>query len=102
QGRDRRRVLQGGADNFGRIDHTSFDEVLIYACRRIESPVIAVVLKQLANHQRSVLAGILRDLACGYLDRSTHDVDTSLLVSVAGLDSFQRLLRPQQGDAATR
>ena len=63
---------------------------------------ILFLFHDLANHNRTVGAGIDRDLARRGLDRLTHDLDTMLLILIFGAQAFKCLDRAEQGYAATR
>src|SRR5664279_3857468 len=101
QTRDRRGVLEGRADDLGRIDNAELDQVTILPGLRIVAVVIVLGFEQLANHHGAVRAGVVNDLAGRRLDRFADDVDAGLLIGVFDLKVFEGRDSTEQGDAAT-
>src|SRR4029453_13130394 len=75
EARDRRRVLQRGANDLRRVDHAGLDEVLVHERRGVEAER-ALALFYLRDDDRAVGARVASDLAQRLLERATHDVDT--------------------------
>src|SRR5271165_963281 len=100
QASHRRRVLQRNADHLGRVDDARLDHVLVLAALRVEAVGVVVVLQHLAGYDRTVLAGILGDLAQRRHDRLADHVDAEALVVVLGLQVRQHLARARQSHAA--
>jgi hypothetical protein len=72
QSGNRGRILQGGADDLGRVDDTLGRQVTVLAFLGIVAVGISVILADLADDDRSILAGIDGDLA------SALDAETAL------------------------
>src|SRR5262245_50135284 len=81
---DRGRTLQRRAHHFGRVDDALRDEIAVLARLCVIAVGVGVLLQDLADHDRAVLAGIDGDLARGPGDRLTNDLDAGLLVVVVG------------------
>src|SRR5262249_35910749 len=79
---DRRRVLQGGPNNFGRINDSLTDKVDVFAVLGVEAKAILILLKDLADDDGTVLACVNHYLASRPRERLAHDVDAGLLVIV--------------------
>jgi len=75
QARDRRRILQGRADDLGRVDDALGHQVAVLAGLSVVTEVVLIFLKDLANHDRAIIAGVDRDLAGRCLQRLAHDFD---------------------------
>src|ERR1700730_10303790 len=99
---DRRRILQRGAYHLGRIDDAFLDQVAILAGLRVIAEHILLVLQDLADHDRAVLASIERDLACRPGERLPDNLDSGLLVSIGRGQLAERLGRAQERDPAAR
>ena len=102
QARDRRRALQRLTHDLGRIDDALGEHVHILAVLRIEAVAVLVLVEDLADDDRAVLARIERDLARRSGEGLAHDLDAGLLVVVLRADLLQRLGGTEQGDAAAR
>src|SRR3954464_11980491 len=103
QARDRSRALQGLTHDLGRIDDALGEHVHILAVLRIEAVAVLVLLQDLADDHRTVLARIEGNLACRSGEGLAHDLDAGLLVVVLRtLELSQNLTGTQQGDAAAR
>src|SRR6266508_3719163 len=102
QARDRGRTLQRRAHDLGRVDDALGDEIAVLARLGVIAVGVAVLLQDLADHDRAVLAGIDGDLACRPGNRLAHDLDAGLLVVVVGAYPLQGLARAQQRHAAAR
>ena len=76
---DRRRVLQGRARHFERLDDAGFEHVDELAAHRVEA--LAGLGRLDALHfNRTLEARVLRDLAERLLESALDDVDADLLV----------------------
>src|SRR6476659_1669319 len=99
---NRRRTLDRRAHHLGRVDNAFADEIAVFTGLRVEAVGILLLVHDLADHDRTVRAGIDRDLTRRRLDRLTHDLHAVLLVLVFGLDALECIDRTQQGDATAR
>ena len=68
----------------------------------IEAISVGVLLRNLAYHQRAIVAGIGRDLLRRPRERPSDDIDSVRLTLVGDLDLLQRTAGAKQGDAAPR
>src|SRR5262249_9243045 len=102
QAGDRGRTLQRRAHHFSRVDDALRDEIAVLARPCVIAVGVGVLLQDLADHDRAVLAGIDGDLARGPGDRLTDDLDAGLLVVVVGADLLERLACAQQRHAPAR
>src|SRR5687767_7907402 len=75
--RDRRGVLQRGANDLGRVDHAGGEKVLVLERRGVEAEATLTLL-DLADDDRSVDAGVRRDLTERLLERAADDVHAEL------------------------
>ena len=82
QSRDRGRALQGGANNLGRIDNALAHEIAEFAGLSVEAIGISVLVQDLADHDRAILARIDYNLARRPAQCLPHDLDTVPLVLV--------------------
>src|SRR5262249_47525440 len=87
--RGRRGVLEGRADDLGRIDNAERNEVAKFADLRIIAVPIFSGFEQLADPHRAVPAGIVDDLARRHLNRLANDVDAGLLIGILDLDRVE-------------
>src|SRR6202011_3467732 len=99
---DRSRVLDRHTNNLGRVDDALGDQVPVFAGLGVEAVGILILLEDLADDHRAVLARVDRDLAGRIGQRLAHDIDAGLLVVVLGADALEVLGGPEQGDAAAR
>src|ERR1700733_9164061 len=97
---DRRSVLQGDPHDLRRIDDAGVQHVDILLGLRVEAEGRRLVLKHLADDDRTLHARVLRDLADWGLKRPEHDVDAGLDVRILVAELADRGLGPQQRDAA--
>ena len=88
---NRCRTLDRRTHDLGRVDNAFGDEIAVFAGLRVEAVGILILVHDLADNDRSVRAGIDRDLARRRLDRLAHDLDAVLLVLVLGLDALECL-----------
>ena len=84
QAGDRSRVLDRRTHDLGRVDDALGDQVAVLAGLRVEAVGVLILLQDLADDDRAVLAGIGGDLAGRSLDRLADDLDAVLLVFVLG------------------
>src|SRR5713226_2050911 len=99
---NRRCVLDRRANDLGRVDDALRDQVDVFAGLRVEAVGVLVLLEDLADDDRAVLARVDRDLARRPGERLADDLDAGLLVVVRGLDALELLGSTEQGDAAAR
>src|SRR5712692_6766015 len=99
---NRRCVLDRRANDLGRVDDALRDQVDVFAGLRVEAVGVLVLLEDLADDDRAVLARVDRDLARRPGERLADDLDAGLLVVVRGLDALELLGGTEQGDAAAR
>src|SRR5712692_2683061 len=99
---NRRCVLDRRANDLGRVDDALRDQVDVFAGLRVEAVGVLVLLEDLADDNRAVLARVDRDLARRPGERLADDLDAGLLVVVRGLDALELLGGTEQGDAAAR
>ena len=88
-------ILQGGADDLGRVDDALGHQVTVLAFLGIIAIGVRVILADLADDDRSILASIDGDLASRRTERFPDDVDASLLIVVLGSQFAERLDGPQ-------
>src|SRR5262245_46153376 len=87
--RSRRGVLEGRADDLGRIDNAERNEVAIFAGLRVVAIAIFLGFEQLADHHGAVHAGIVCDLARRSLNGLANDGDAGLLIEILDLDRVE-------------
>src|SRR6516225_9039498 len=97
---DRGGILQCYSDDLGRVDDPGRYQVLVVARLRVITKVRLVLVGQLANDDRALNAGILRDLPDRRLDSLADDVNADLLVVVHGVESGQNFAGKEQRHAA--
>src|SRR5882757_5906225 len=102
QSRNRGCVLDRRPHDLGRVDDALGDQVDVFARLRVEAVGVLILLEDLADDDRAVLARVDRDLACRPGERLADDLDAGLLVVVRGLDALELLGGTEQGDAAAR
>src|SRR6185295_8465293 len=102
ESRDGRCVLDCHTNHLGRVDDALGDQVDVFAGLRVEAVGILILLEDLADDHRTVLASIDGDLAGWRGERLADDLDAGLLVVVLGAKSLEMLGGAQQGDAAAR
>ena len=96
------RALQGLTHDLGRVDDALLDHVDVFAVLGVEAEAVVLLLDDLADDHRTVLAGVGRDLAGRSLDRLAHDLDAGPLVVVVRADLLEHFGRAQQRHAAAR
>ena len=74
----------------------------VFAGLRVEAVAVLILLEDLADDDRAVLARIEGDLAGRSRERLADDLDAGLLVVVAGAELAQAFAGAEQGDAAAR
>src|SRR5581483_8606410 len=97
EGRDGRRVLEGGAGHLCRVDDAGLDEVLDLADRGVEAEVAGLTLN-VGDPHPGRQASVVGDLPARCLHRSPHDAGTDRLVTVE-VERLHRRAGPQQGGA---
>src|SRR6266481_6161950 len=95
-------VLDRRPHDLGRVDDALGDQVDVFARLRVEAVGVLILLEDLADDDRAVLARVDRDLARRPGERLADDLDAGLLVVVRGLDALELLGGTEQGDAAAR
>src|SRR5262249_20961878 len=86
----------------GRVDDALAHQVAVLAGLRVVTEVVLIFLKDLANYDRTIIAGVDHDLAGRGLQRLADDLDPVLLVLVLGSETLERINRTEQWDAAAR
>src|SRR5205807_1660980 len=102
QSRDGRGVLQRRARDFGRVDDAGRDQILVLVGLGVVAVVQLGRVLHLADHDRRLGPGVLRDDPDRLLERAADDLDAGLLVVIGAPDLVERLLAPQQRNAAAR
>src|SRR5882672_4540989 len=102
QSRNRGCVLDRRTHDLGRVDDALGDQVDVFARLRVEAVGVLILLEDLADDDRAVLARVDRDLARRPGERLADDLDAGLLVVVRCLDALELLGGTEQGDAAAR
>src|SRR5882762_5514600 len=102
QSRNRGCVLDRRPHDLGRVDDALGDQVDVFARLRVEAVGVLILLEDLADDDRAVLARVDRDLARRVRQRLAHDLDAGLLVVVLGAQPLELLGSTEQGDAAAR
>ena len=93
-------ALQCCAHHLGRVDDALGHHVDVLAGLRVEAEAVGILLKDLADHDRAILAGIECDLARRPRERFADNVHAVLLVLVRCADALEHLGGAQQRDAA--
>src|SRR5271165_6732588 len=96
QPRNRSGILQCHPHDLGRIDDPGRHHVLVVARLRVIAEVRLVLVGQLADDDRALDTGILRDLPDWRLNRLADDVNPDLLVVVRGVESGENLAGKEQ------
>src|SRR2546423_1807788 len=100
--RDRRRVLQRGAGDLGRVDDAGRNQILVLVGESVVAVVGLLRGPDLLNDDRTFAPSVLHDHAHRLLERATDDVDTDLLIALVQLERLERLLRAHQRYATAR
>src|SRR6266487_1796313 len=95
-------VLQRRAGDLGRVDDAGRDQILVLVGLGVVAVVQLGRVPHLADHDRRLGPGVLRDDPDGLLERAADDLDAGLLVVIAAPDLVERLLAPQERHAAAR
>src|SRR6266536_118504 len=101
QPRNGSRILQRGADHLGRVNDALGNQVAVLALLRVVAVGVGVLLADLADNERAVLAGIDGDLAGRRAERLPDDIDASPLIIVLGFQSAEGLYCSQQRHSTT-
>src|SRR5258705_8722794 len=102
EARNRRRILQRGPGDLGRVDDPSGDQILVLIGQRVVAVTVVLRLANLLDDDGAFTTGVLHDYPHRLLDRFTDDVDADLLVALGELEGLERLLRANQRDTAAR
>src|SRR5205823_4589304 len=73
---DRRRVLEGGPGDLGRVDDARLEQVLVDAGGRVQALRRRLEVPYLLDDDPALVAGVDRDLLQRLLDRPGHDPGT--------------------------
>src|ERR1700720_793981 len=84
-------ALQRCAHHLGRVDDALGHHVDVLARLRVEAEAVGVLLKDLADHDRAILAGIECDLARRPRERFANNVHAVLLVLIRSADALEHL-----------
>src|SRR3984893_13073686 len=87
------------AARLGRVDDALRHHVDVLARLRVEAEAVGILLKDLADHDRAILACIERDLARRPRERFADNVHAVLLVLIRSADALEHLGGAQQRDA---
>src|SRR5207342_2033398 len=99
---DRRRVLKRRTNHLGRVDHAGIGEVLINLGLGVEADPLVLAFEQLARNDRTVVTGVLSDLANRRIKRLADDIDAARLIVVLALQALKSLGGIEQRNAAAR
>src|SRR5208282_1237460 len=102
EARNRGGILQRDAHNLGRVDDPLGHQIAELAGLRVIAVSVGIVLQDLADHNRAILAGVDCDLARRPADRLFDDLDAVPLVLVFAPKLLDRLPGAQQRDPAAR
>jgi hypothetical protein len=92
QTRDGGGVLQCGPHDLGRVDDALRHQVAILAGLRVIAEGVGVLVQDLANDDRAIIAGVDRDLARRLGERLLDDVNAGSLIVVVDLALLQSLM----------
>src|SRR5216117_2553497 len=95
-------VLQRRAGDLGRVDDAGRDQILVLVGLGVVAEVELGRLLHLPDHDRRLGPGVLRDDPDRLLERAADNLDAGLLVVIAAPDLVERLLAPQERNAAAR
>ena len=102
EARNRGSVLQRDAHDLGRVDDALGHQIAELAGLGVVAVSVGIVLQDLADHDRAILAGVHCDLARRPADRLFDDLDAVPLVLVFAPKLLDRLPGAQQRDPAAR
>src|SRR5574344_742530 len=94
-------VLQCSAGHLGGVQDTHFQHVAVGVVGSVEAEV-ALALQHSVHHHRRLATGIGHDFAQRSFHSLQHQLDTSVLLSVAGRQAAHGLLGAQQSHATAR
>src|SRR5574344_997199 len=94
-------VLQCSAGHLGGVQDTHFQHVAVGVVGSVEAEV-ALALQHSVHHHRRLATGIGHDFAQRSFHSLQHQLDTSVLLSVAGRQAAHGLLGAQQSYATAR
>src|SRR5712691_5632006 len=97
---DRGCILQRRPHNLGWVDDALGDEIDVLAVLGIEAVIVLLLVEDLADNDRAVLARVDGDLARRPGERLAHDVDAGFLVVVLRAYFLQYFAGAQECDAA--
>jgi hypothetical protein len=87
--RDGSCVLKSGTHDFGRIDDPGRDKILKLTIPRIEAPERVSLFDQLADDNRSLNSGILRDLTRRRFDGTPDNLNSGTLILARSVEPIE-------------
>ena len=87
------------ARRLGRVDDALGHHVDVLARLRVEAEAVGILLEDLADHDRAILASIKGDLARRPRERFADNVHAMLLVLIRSADALEHLGGAQERDA---
>lgn len=83
-------ILQGRANNLGRIDNAGCSQIFIFFSLSIETDFVIIAIDQLTGNNGTVETSILSDLTNRSLQGAANDIDTTLLIFIDAIQTFKR------------
>src|SRR5690606_33349650 len=99
-GSDRCRVFQCYTGNFGRINYTRTDQVLVVTCTGVVSE-ISLTFFHFLNHDGTFDTRVVADLTQRLFNRTAYNVDTDVLIFISTFEVFQRFSGTDKGHATS-
>lgn len=98
-----RRINERSANNLQGINDTSSDHIDILASSAVEAlvEVSSILIRKLANNDRTLKTSVLDDRARGTGDGALDDVDTEVLIEVGSLGVLQTISSGLEESSAT-
>src|SRR4029079_19074046 len=94
--------MHSRSNDLRRIDDALAYQVDILAFLSVKAIGILIILEDLADDDRTVLARVDRDLACRPAESLAHNVDAGLLIVIGNTQLLQRFAGAQQRPPAAR
>src|SRR5207237_10222572 len=101
QARDRGGVLQRAPRDLGWVDDAGLYQIDIFTLGDVVT-FVAFALLNFLDNERAFRAGVVGQLPHRLFDRASHDLDADFFISVEASHSFERFLRSNKRDTATR
>src|SRR5215469_10412308 len=101
QASNRGGILQRRADHLGRIDDTFGHEVAELALLSVVTVRVGIFVLDLPDYDRTVLAGVYGDLACGPGNCLLDHLNAVPLIFILALEVVEDLASAEQSDAAS-